>query len=210
MSDTRIFVTGAVAALGSIAVAMFLYGQMTGGALAAEDGPGPNLIIEVAGEQANGKVVIDLLPDRAPKHVAQIVEIARSGGYNNVVFHRVIDGFMAQTGDVEHGRVGSDLALAGSGGSELPNIPAEFSDLSFQRGIVGMARSSDPDSANSQFFIMFAPGEFLNGQYTVVGHVIEGMEVVDQIKKGDPDLGGAVENPDRMANVTVIDQPASP
>jgi len=210
MSDTRIFVTGAVAALGSIAVAMFLYGQMTGGALAAEDGPGPNLIIEVAGEQANGKVVIDLLSDRAPKHVAQIVEIARSGGYNNVVFHRVIDGCVAQTGDVEHGRVGSDLALAGSGGSELPNIPAEFSDLSFQRGIVGMARSSDPDSANSQFFIMFAPGEFLNGQYTVVGHVIEGMEVVDQIKKGDPDLGGAVENTDRMANVTVVDQPASP
>ncbi len=202
MSDNRIFLTGIMAAAASVGVAMFMYSQMSSGAIAAEDGPGPNLLIEIAGK-ANGKVVIDLLPDVAPKHVAQIVEIARTGGYNNVVFHRVLDGFMAQTGDVKYGKIGADLSRAGTGGSDLPDIPAEFSDLSFQRGIVGMARSSSPDSANSQFFIMFAPGEFLNGKYTVVGHVIEGMEVVDQIKRGDPDLGGAVVDPDRMVKGTV-------
>jgi peptidylprolyl isomerase len=202
MSENRIFLTGTLAAAASVAAALFLYSQMSSGAIAAEDGPGPNILIEIAGK-ANGRLVIDLLPDVAPKHVAQIVEIARTGGYNNVAFHRVIDGFMAQTGDVKYGKIGADQSLAGTGGSDLPNIPAEFSDLSFQRGIVGMARSSDPDSANSQFFIMFAPGEFLNGKYTVVGHVIEGMEVVDQIKRGDPDLGGAVIDPDRMIKVIV-------
>lgn len=202
MSDNRIFFTGAAAAAASVAAAVFIYTQSTSGALAADDGPGPNLVIDVAG-QANGRVVIDLLPDIAPKSVAQIVAIAKSGGYNGVVFHRVLDGFMAQTGDVQYGKKGGDLTLAGTGASQMPNIPAEFSDRSFQRGIVGMARSSDPDSANSQFFIMFAPGEFLNGQYTIVGHVIEGMEIVDQIKKGEPDLNGAVTDPDVMAKVTV-------
>jgi peptidylprolyl isomerase len=203
MSD-RIFVTGGLAALASVALAYYLYSQMAiGPVMAADDGPGPNLVIEVAGE-ANGKVVIDLLPAVAPNHVTQITQLARSGAYNNVVFHRVIDGFMAQTGDVQFGKSGADLTQAGSGGSDLPNVAAEFSDLPFQRGVVGMARTNDPDSANSQFFIMFAPADHLNGQYTVVGHVIEGMEVVDKIKRGDPDLGGAVvESPDKMVSVTV-------
>ncbi|MGL4280098.1 MAG: peptidylprolyl isomerase [Albidovulum sp.] len=202
MSDTRVFLGAMGAGLAAIGVAWFVYGQSTQSALAAEDGPGPNLVIEVAG-QANGTVVIDLLPDQAPKHVAQITELAKGGAYDNVVFHRVIDGFMAQTGDVKYGKVGGDLSLAGTGASDLPDIPAEFSDVPFMRGIVGMARSNNPDSANSQFFIMFAPGEFLNGQYTVVGHVVSGMEVVDQIKKGDPDANGAVVEPDRMVKVTV-------
>ena len=204
MSD-RIFLTGTLAALVSVALAWFLYGQLSAGqAMSVEDGPGPNLVIEVAGA-ATGRVVIDLLPDVAPKHVAQITALAQSGAYNNVAFHRVIDGFMAQTGDVQNGKIGGDLSQAGTGGSDLPNIPAEFSDIVFGRGIVGMARTNDPDSANSQFFIMFEPAEHLNGQYTVVGHVIEGMDVVDKIKRGDPDLGGAVaENPDRMARVTVM------
>lgn len=171
---------------------------------AAEDGPGPNLVIEVDG-QAKGEIVIDLLPDVAPKHVAQVVALAKSGAYDNVVFHRVIAGFMAQTGDVQYGKAGGDVAMAGMGGSELPNIPAEFSDLSFQRGVVGMARSSDPDSANSQFFIMFAPAETLNGEYTVIGHVIKGMEVVDKIKLGDTEKNGLVIDPDRMVKVTVTE-----
>ncbi len=202
MSDNQLFVTGGLAALGAIAVAMFIYTQSTGGAMASDDGPGPNLVIDVTGA-ANGKIVIDLLPDVAPKHVAQIVSLAAAGAYNNVVFHRVIDGFMAQTGDVQYGKAGADLARAGQGASDLPNVPAEFSDKPFLRGVVGMARSNDPDSANSQFFIMFAPGDFLNGQYTVVGHVIEGMEVVDKIKRGTADLNGAVEAPDVMTTVTV-------
>jgi peptidylprolyl isomerase len=166
-------------------------------AMAQEDGPGPNLVIEVAGV-ANGTVVIDMLPDVAPQHVAQITTLAAEGAYDNVVFHRVIDGFMAQTGDVSNGKAGGDLSGAGTGGSAMPDLPAEFSDLSFDRGIVGMARSQDPDSANSQFFIMFAPGEFLNGQYTVVGRVISGMEVVDAINRGEPPA-----TPDVMTKVTV-------
>jgi peptidylprolyl isomerase len=170
-------------------------------AFAEGDGPGPNLVIDVAGA-ANGQVVIDLAADIAPKHVAQIVALAKSGAYDNVVFHRVIDGFMAQTGDVQYGKKGGDTAMAGMGGSDLPNIPAEFSDVPFERGIVGMARSQDPDSANSQFFIMFAPGDFLNGQYTVVGKVISGMDVVDAIKRGEGG-NGEVTDPDVMTKVTV-------
>ncbi|SPH17645.1 Peptidyl-prolyl cis-trans isomerase B [Defluviimonas aquaemixtae] len=202
-SDTRVFVGAGLAALASIAAALFIYMKTTNGAIASEDGAGPNLVIEVAGESASGIVVIDLLPEVAPNHVAQLTELARTGAYDGIVFHRVIDGFMAQTGDVQHGKYGGDVSLAGTGKSELPNIPAEFSDIPFMRGVVGMARSNRPDSANSQFFIMFEPGEFLNGKYTVVGHVISGMEVIDAIKKGDPDLNGAVENPDRMQRVTV-------
>ena len=202
MSDTRVFVGAIVAGLAVTGLAIYLYIQGTTSAVAAEDGPGPNLVIEVGGE-TSGRVVIDLLPDVAPKHVAQITELARTGAYDNVVFHRVIDGFMAQTGDVEYGRFGADLELAGTGKSGLPDIPAEFSDLAFQRGVVGMARSSKPDSANAQFFIMFATADHLNGQYTVVGHVVEGMEVVDRIKKGDFDRNGAVVDPDRMVSVTV-------
>lgn len=204
MSDTRIFVGSALAAAAAVAGAFWWYSYDTQRPLSTEDGPGPNLVIEVAGE-ANGSIVIDLLPDIAPKHVAQVTELARIGAYNNLVFHRVIDGFMAQTGDVQHGIAGGDLNLAGTGKSELPNIPAEFSDTPFRRGVVGMARSAQPDSANSQFFIMFAPGDFLNGNYTVIGNVISGMEVVDAIKKGDADLNGAVIDPDRMVRVTVTE-----
>jgi peptidylprolyl isomerase len=164
----------------------------------AVDGPGPNLVIEVAGA-ANGTVVIDLLPDVAPLHVAQITALAQEGAYDNVVFHRVIDGFMAQTGDVSNGQAGGDLSMAGMGGSSRPDIPAEFTnDLSFQRGVVGMARSQDPNSANSQFFIMFAPGDFLDGQYTIVGNVVSGMDVVDAIQRGEPP-----STPDVMTSVTV-------
>ena len=166
------------------------------------DGPGPNLVIEVAG-QATGTVVIDLLPDLAPKTVEQIVSLAKSGAYDGVVFHRVIEGFMAQTGDVQYGRQGGDLTTAGMGGSDLPDVPAEFTDANFDRGTVGMARASDPNSGNSQFFIMFAPGEFLNGQYTVFGRVISGMDVVDAIKRGDGANGEVSSAPDYMAKVTV-------
>jgi peptidylprolyl isomerase len=169
----------------------------------AVDGPGPNLVIEVAGE-ASGTIVIDLLADVAPQHVAQITALASEGAYDNVVFHRVIDGFMAQTGDVQHGKVGGDLSMAGMGGSSKPDIPAEFAnDLSFQRGVVGMARAQDPNSANSQFFIMFAPGEFLDGQYTIVGNVVSGMEVVDAIKRGEGQNGEVAGAPDVMTKVTV-------
>jgi peptidylprolyl isomerase len=164
---------------------------------AAQDGPGPNLAIDVEGA-ANGRIVIDLLPDVAPQHVDRIVALAQDGAYDGVVFHRVIDGFMAQTGDVQFG-AGDDLSRAGMGGSNLPDLPAEFSDVPFERGVIGMARSSDPDSANSQFFIMFAPAPHLNGQYTVVGRVIEGMDVVDAIAKGEPP-----RTPDRMADVSVL------
>ena len=162
------------------------------------DGPGPNLVIEVAGA-ANGTVVIDLLPDVAPKHVAQITALAKEGAYDNVVFHRVIDGFMAQTGDVANGKAGGDLSMAGMGGSSLPDIPAEFTNaLSFQRGVVGMARAQDPNSANSQFFITFGDASFLDGQYTIVGNVISGMDVVDKIQRGEPPA-----TPDVMTKVTV-------
>ena len=169
----------------------------------ATDGPGPNLVIEVAGA-ANGTVVIDLLPDVAPKHVAQITALAKEGAYDNVVFHRVIDGFMAQTGDVENGKAGGDLSMAGMGGSSMPDIPAEFStDLSFQRGVVGMARAQDPNSANSQFFITFGDASFLDGQYTIFGNVVSGMEVVDAIKRGDGQNGEVSGTPDVMTKVTV-------
>ncbi len=166
-------------------------------ALAEGDGPGPNLVIEVSGA-AKGEIVIDLDTKDAPKHVAQIVALAKSGAYDGVVFHRVIDGFMAQTGDVQYGKSGGDTSMAGMGGSDMPNIPAEFSAVPFERGIVGMARSQDPDSANSQFFIMFAPGDFLNGQYTVIGKVIKGMDVVDAIQRGEPPA-----TPDVMTKVSV-------
>ena len=165
------------------------------------DGPGPNLVIDVDGA-AKGQIVIDLSPDIAPKAVAQIVALAKAGAYDNVVFHRVIDGFMAQTGDVKYGKKGGDTTMAGMGGSEMTDLPAEFSGVGFERGVVGMARAADPNSANSQFFIMFAPGDFLTGQYTVVGKVISGMEIVDQIKRGDG-ANGEVTDPDVMTKVTV-------
>ncbi len=148
----------------------------------------------------DGPVTIALLPDVAPKHTARMKELARAGAYDNVCFHRVIDGFMAQTGDVEHGDMedGFNLRRAGTGGSDLPDLPAEFSKLPHARGSIGAARSSNPNSANSQFFINFKDNDFLNGQYTVYGHVISGMEHVDKIAKGEPPM-----NPDRMITVRV-------
>ena len=152
----------------------------------------------------DGPVVIQLMPDVAPKHVAQIEALAKKGAYDNVAFHRVIDGFMAQTGDVQYGNMskGYDPQKAGTGGSDMPDLPAEFSKVPFQRGTVGMARAQDPNSANSQFFIMFADGSFLNGQYTVVGKVVSGMENVDKIKRGEGQ-NGEVKSPDRMIKVTL-------
>ncbi len=175
------------------------------GILALVAGPAfaTGLEIDVAGE-ANGTIKIDLFEDTAPLHVAQIAAIAAAGDYDGVVFHRVIEGFMAQTGDVQFGK-GDDISRAGMGGSELPDIPAEFSELSFERGVVGMARSQNPNSANSQFFIMFDEGAFLNGQYTIVGKVTEGMETVDQIKLGTGGNGAVVGAPDVMTAVRVTE-----
>ena len=153
----------------------------------------------------DGPVVIKLFPEVAPQNVARIKALATSGKYNDVAFHRVIDGFMAQTGDVQFGnlRKGFDATRVGTGGSDAPDLPAEFSNIPFDRGVVGMARSNDPNSANSQFFIVFAPSFFLNGQYTVVGKVVSGMDKVDKIKRGADDNNGAVTKPDRMLRVTI-------
>lgn len=162
------------------------------------------LEIEVEGE-ANGTVTIDLLEDVAPQHVERITTLAEQGAYDGVVFHRVIDGFMAQTGDVQFGKEGGDLSRAGMGGSDMADVPAEFSDLPFDKGVVGMARSQNPDSANSQFFIMFDEGHFLNGQYTVVGRVTGGQDVVDAIKRGTGGNGAVEGTPDVMRKVTVTE-----
>ena len=153
----------------------------------------------------DGDVKIELLPDLAPKHVEQIKALAKEGAYDNVVFHRVIPGFMAQTGDVQYGNTekGFNPQAAGTGGSTRPDLPAEFSKEPFVRGVVGMARAQNPNSANSQFFIMFKEYPSLNGEYTVVGKVTSGMDVVDKIKKGSEADNGAVENPDKMIKVTV-------
>ena len=153
----------------------------------------------------DGDVTIALRPDLAPKHVEQIKALTRKGAYDNVVFHRVIDGFMAQTGDVQFGNSAKDFnpAQAGMGGSDLPDIKAEFSQEPFVRGTVGMARAQSPDSANSQFFITFGDASFLNGQYTVVGNVESGMELVDKIKKGDEAQNGVVSDPDKMVKVKI-------
>lgn len=164
--------------------------------------PDFGLEIDVAGA-ANGTIVIDLYDDTAPLHTAQITAIASEGGYDGVVFHRVIDGFMAQTGDVQFGKNPDDLSRAGMGGSDLPDIAAEFSDQNFARGIVGMARSQNPNSANSQFFIMFDEGSFLNGQYTIIGEVTSGMDIVDQIKRGEGPNGAVIGAPDVMTSVRV-------
>lgn len=151
-------------------------------------------------ELKDGTVVIELLADVAPQHTARMKELARAGAYDNVCFHRVIDGFMAQTGDVQHGNMedGFNIRMAGTGGSEHPNVPAEFSKLPHDRGTIGAARSANPDSANSQFFINFKDNHFLNGQYTVYGRVLSGMEHVDAIVRGEPPA-----SPDRMVSVKV-------
>ena len=149
----------------------------------------------------DGDVKIELFEDVAPNHVKRIKELADSGKYDNVVFHRVIDGFMAQTGDVKFGNSESkdfDLRRAGMGGSDLPDLNQEFNSLPHDRGTLSMARSSDPNSANSQFFICFKPAPFLDRQYTVFGKVLEGMEFVDNIKRGDESNNGAVTDPDKI------------
>ena len=149
----------------------------------------------------DGDVKIELFSDVAPKHVERIKILASEGKYDNVVFHRVIDGFMAQTGDLKFGNSSSenfDLRKAGTGGSDLPDLKQEFSNIPHLRGTLSMARSSDPNSANSQFFICFQPAPFLDRQYTVFGKVVEGMEYVDQIKRGDQNQNGSVENPDKI------------
>ena len=150
----------------------------------------------------DGDVKIELFEDVAPNHVKRIKELADSGKYNNVVFHRVIDGFMAQTGDVEFGNSTNDkfnMSRAGTGGSSLPNIPAEFSDANHGRGALSMARAQDPNSANSQFFIVFNDASFLDGQYTVWGQVVEGMELVDNITRGEPP-----QDPDKIIKMEII------
>ena len=149
----------------------------------------------------DGDVKIELFPDVAPNHVKRIKELALEGKYDGVVFHRVIDGFMAQTGDVKFGNSFNDnfnLRSAGTGGSDLPNLKEEFSDLPHERGTLSMARSQDPNSANSQFFICFKEASFLDRTYTVFGKVIEGMEFVDKIKKGDQNNNGSVSDPDKI------------
>lgn len=158
--------------------------------------PENTIIIELK----DGPVVIELLSDVAPKHAARMKELARAGKYDNVAFHRVIDGFMAQTGDVQHANMEKDYnpGRSGTGGSDLPDLPAEFSKLPHERGTLGAARSQNPNSANSQFFINFKDNHFLNGQYTVYGRVISGMEHVDKIARGEPPA-----NPDRMISVKV-------
>ena len=140
-----------------------------------------------------GKTIIQLRPDLAPKAVKQVETLTKQGFYNGLKFHRVIDGFMAQTGDPTG---------TGSGGSKMPDLPAEFSDAPFVRGTIGMARTQDPNSANSQFFICFKPSPFLNNQYTVVGQVVSGMDAIDKIKRGEPD-SGSVDNPDTIVSMTM-------
>ena len=150
-----------------------------------------------------GDVMIELYPEKAPNHVKRFKELANSGKYDNVVFHRVIEGFMAQTGDVKFGNTTSpdfNLSLAGTGGSDLPNLKAEFTDISHSRGILSAARSADPNSANSQFFICFEPAPHLDRQYSAFGKVIKGMEFIDKIKKGEPN-SGAVSDPDKIISL---------
>ncbi len=158
--------------------------------------PENTILMELKG----GTVTIELLPDVAPKHVERMKALTRAGEYDNVAFHRVIDGFMAQTGDVQHGDMedGFNIRMAGTGGSDQPDVPAEFSKLPHARGSIGAARSANPDSANSQFFINFSDNDFLNGQYTVYGQVTSGMEHVDAITRGEPPA-----EPDRMISMKV-------
>ncbi len=164
----------------------------------------PMLEIMVSGE-ANGTIMLELFDDVAPGHVERILQLAKSGAYDNVVFHRVIDGFMAQTGDVEFGMAGGDTNQAGRGGSDMPDLAAEFSDRKFQAGTVGMARSNSPDSANSQFFIMFDAAPHLDGQYTIVGQVTEGLDVLNSIKRGEGGNGAMIGTPDVMTSVKVVE-----
>lgn len=204
----------AFALFGSVAMA-----QSSGGASASDsapapeasavpviegDTPGPYLNITVSG-QAKGNIRIDLFEQLAPNHVAQIKALAETKKYDDIVFHRVIEGFMAQTGDVQFGKATGDLKGVGTGQSDKPNLAAEFSKVPYDRGIVGMARSQSPNSANSQFFIMFDEGHFLNEQYTVVGKVVEGLDVLDKIKRGTGNGGAVTGTPDKMTSVTITE-----
>ena len=176
----------AVAAVFAVTIA-----ALTAGMPANSQGKDKMLYLDLK----DGRVVIKLLPDVAPKHVERIKTLTREGFYDGLTFHRVIDGFMAQTGDPTG---------TGTGGSDYPNLPAEFSDEPFKPGTLGMARTADPNSANSQFFITFDEAPHLNGQYTVVGRVVEGMEHVDSIKKGDS-RSGAVDNPDKIVKMQLAE-----
>ena len=165
----------------------------------------PIMQIEVSGG-VDGTIEIELLENISPNHVKQIITLVNNKKYDGVVFHRVIEGFMAQTGDIKFGNFFKRFSpeMVGRGGSDLEDLKSEFSDIPFDRGIVGMARAQSPNSANSQFFIMLADGHFLNGNYTVFGKVISGMNVVDNIKKGDPDKNGMIEkDPDFMSKVII-------
>lgn len=186
--------------LASLAAA-FMMSLAIGGGSANAAAPDDTLVLTLK----NGDVTIALRPDLAPKHVEQIKALVREGAYDNVAFHRVIEGFMAQTGDVEYGDLedGYQPSAVGTGGSERPNLPAEFSEERFVRGVVGMARAQSPNSANSQFFIMFSPAPPLDGEYTIVGEVEKGMELVDQIKRGDPSSNGSVSDPDRIVKARI-------
>lgn len=184
-----------------LAACLVLLASMFASASAFAAQPDNTMIITLKG----GDVTIALRPDLAPKHVEQIKKLVRDGAYDNVAFHRVIDGFMAQTGDVRYGDMedGYSADAVGTGGSDLPDLPAEFSKEHFVRGVVGMARSQDPNSANSQFFIMFGTVDSLDNQYTIVGEVESGMDLVDKIKKGDSAQNGVVSDPDRMVKVRI-------
>jgi cyclophilin family peptidyl-prolyl cis-trans isomerase len=190
------------------AITRRLLGALVIGAVALSAAPAfaqngtPHLILTLEG----GTVDIELLQALAPKHVERVVSLTEQGAYDGVVFHRVIDGFMAQTGDVKFGKSGGaefDLSRAGMGGSDLPDVEAEFNAESFQRGVLGAARSQDPNSFNSQFFITTADASFLDGQYTVFGKVVSGMEVVDGLEKGPQEQNGAVANPDKIVTAKI-------
>jgi peptidylprolyl isomerase len=176
------------------AIALSLAALASASVAAPADDPQNTVFLDTK----HGRIVIQLRPDLAPKHVAQIKALVARKFYDGIVFHRVIDGFMAQTGDPTG---------TGGGGSDLPNIPAEFTSTPFKRGTLGMARSSDPDSANSQFFICFADSSFLNGKYTVFGEVTSGMDVVDKVKKGSKDDNGSVTDPDKIVKMRLASDP---
>jgi peptidylprolyl isomerase len=172
------------------AVAVFIAASVMAPSTSMAQEGTPHLLLELEA----GTVDIELLPEVAPQHVERVVTLTEQGFYDGVVFHRVIDGFMAQTGDPTG---------TGTGGSDLPDLPAEFSDEPFARGVIGAARTNDPNSANSQFFITLADASHLNGQYTVWGRVVDGMNVVDAVKKGDPAQNGMVADPDAIVSATI-------
>ena len=183
-----------------------IFTTLAGAAIAIVLSTGVSLADKIALQLKDGTVEIELFDNLAPKHVAQIKTLTEQGFYDGIVFHRVIDGFMAQTGDVANGNMEKDfnIRMAGTGGSELPDLPAEFSKIPHDRGTLGAARSANPNSANSQFFINFSDNHFLNGQYTVYGRVIQGMDHVDAIARGEPPM-----HPDRMISMKVASDDAN-